>query len=121
MTTDAGFVTSYTGTLTGIPLYLENGPGGKGAFFVATQGNTVYAFDESTGRELWNKNTGTPTAGGCDNMPKGIMGTPAIDPVSRTIFVSSATGNGGFAFKVHAYNVDDGTERPGWPVDTIWA
>ncbi|MEA2696280.1 MAG: hypothetical protein QOI66_551 [Myxococcales bacterium] len=117
MTTDAGFVTSYRGTLTGTPLYLENGPGGKGAFFVATQANMVYAFDETTGKELWNKSAGTPTAGGCDNMPKGIMGTPAIDPVSRTIFVSAATGGAVFQFKIHAYNVDDGTERAGWPVD----
>src|SRR5258708_5267135 len=119
MTTDAGFMTTYAGTFTGVPLYLENGPGGKGAFFVATQSNNVYAFDETTGAQLWMKNAGPTANGACDGQGKGIMSAPALDAASRTIFVAAANGPGNIqTFTVHAYNIDDGTERGGgWPVD----
>jgi outer membrane protein assembly factor BamB len=113
---DAGFNATYSGTVTGTPLYLENGPGGKGAFYVATQSNNVYAFDETTGAQIWMKNAGGAGQGACDNQGKGIMSTPAIDVASRTLFAVSA--NPGLMFKVHAYDVDTGTEKAGgWPVD----
>ena len=37
-----------------------NGPGGTGIFVVATTGNDVYAFDETTGAMVWTRNLGTP-------------------------------------------------------------
>jgi hypothetical protein len=112
MASDATFMTSYLGVLTGVPLYAENVPGGKGAFFVATQSNNVYAFDETTGAQLWMKNVGPTATGGCDGQAKGIMSTPVLDPVSRTLYVVAANGAGTFmTFQVYALNSDNGQQR----------
>jgi hypothetical protein len=107
-------------------LYLENGPAvagcpatatgcaatgrpvGNGLFFAfpALGANpNVVAFDETTGHPVWTAHVMT---GG-----DGVRGTPAIDPVSRRIFV--VTGNN--PHLVHALSVDDGVEvmTGGWP------
>jgi outer membrane protein assembly factor BamB len=119
--------TSFAGTITGnsyaSPLYVENGPGGKGAFYVATESNNVYALDETTGKPLWQKTIGTPagsTGAGCGNInPIGITGTPAIDLATRLIIFNAATASsGGGAIVTHtirALSIDDGTEK--WSVD----
>jgi len=122
MTSDAGFAATFTGNMWASPLYLENGPGGKGVFFAVTTGNDVIALDETTGATVWTHNLGSsPTANGvsCGNIhPLGILSTPVIDASSRTIFVAGAIGTTSIArHEVHALSVDDGTERPGWPVD----
>jgi hypothetical protein len=125
MVLDANFNPTFPGTMWASPLYLENGPGGKGLFFAVTNQNNVYAFDETTGAMVWMKNVGTPaTVNGpnatCGNIhPLGILATPVIDAAARTIFVSAAVGNATQILRqeVHALNVDDGQERPGWPVD----
>jgi hypothetical protein len=51
--------------------------------------------------------------------PLGIIATPVIDPDARTIFFPAAIGNATAILRqeVHALSVDDGSERPGWPVD----
>src|SRR5207237_8753857 len=54
-----GFTANFTGTMFASPLYLENGPGGKGVFFAVTTGNDVYALDETTGAIVWQKNIGS--------------------------------------------------------------
>ena len=118
MAVDATFNATYGNAIvSATPVYLENGPGGKGAFFVGTQGNDFYAFDETTGAQLWTTNAGAPGNGGCDGQGKGMMAAPAIDAASGTIFVAAANGPGLQSFKVHAYSVNDGSERAGWPVD----
>ncbi len=103
------------------PLYLQNGPGGKGVFFAVTTGNDVFALDETTGATVWTHNIGSsPTANGvsCGNIhPLGIVSTPVIDATSRTIYVAGAVGTTSISdHQVHALSVDDGTERTGWPV-----
>jgi hypothetical protein len=130
MAADAGFVGNFSGAMWASPVYLSNGPGGKGAFFVVTTGNDVIPLDETTGQQMaspagaWKKNfnigaspqnTGVP----CGQIhPLGILSTPVIDPVTRTIYVAGAVGTDAIArHEVHAINIDDGTERPGWPVD----
>ena len=59
--------------------------------YVATESNTVYAIDASTGAILLSRNFGTPVPGplGCnENGPNvGITGTPVIDLSSQTLFV----------------------------------
>ena len=89
-------------------------PAGNGLFFAfaplqATP--NVFAFDETTGQPVW---TALATNGGTDGGNDGIRGTPAIDPVSRRVFV--VTGNG--PHMVHAISVDNGVEvtTGGWPV-----
>jgi hypothetical protein len=123
MALDAGFNATFTGNMWASPLYLENGPNGKGAFFAVTTGNDVYALDETDGHVVWTQNIGTsPTANGvsCGNIhPLGILSTPVIDAQARTIYVAGAIGDASaiMSHQVHALSVDDGKERAGWPVD----
>ncbi len=122
MARDNAFGATFAGNMWASPLYLENGPGGKGVFFVVTTGNDVIALDETTGAVVWTRNLGaSPTANGvsCGNIhPLGILSTPVIDAGSRTIFVAGAIGtNSIMRHEVHALSVDDGAEKSGWPVD----
>jgi hypothetical protein len=120
---DADFTAAFDGGLYGSPLYLEDGPGGKGAFFVGTTTNAVYALDEATGATLWMHSIGAPpaqTGVGCGNVfPVGIIGTPVIDAASRTIYVAGAVGDAAAIMRheIHALDVDTGQERTGWPVN----
>ena len=122
---DTSFDGKVTGNVYAAPLYVENGPAGKGTFYVATESNGVFALDESTGAQTWTKTLDpAPSANGdpCGNIhPLGITGTPAIDLATRTMYLGATVANaGGDAIKthlVHALSIDDGTERPGWPVD----
>ena len=61
----------------------------KGRVIVATENNSVYAFD-GRGRQLWRRHMGAPVPGNtlpCGNIdPSGITGTPAIDLRTGTIY-----------------------------------
>jgi hypothetical protein len=122
MAKDTGFNATFMGNMWASPLYLDKGPGGKGVFFAVTTGNDVFALDETTGMTVWTKSIGTPAqANGvsCGNIhPNGIISTPVIDAAAGTIYVAGAVGNAMtiMSHQVHAFNVMDGTERPGWPV-----
>jgi hypothetical protein len=124
LTADSAFMANFAGNMWASPLYLSNGPGGKGAFFAVTTGNDVFALDETTGAKLWTKpmNIGSSpqqSGAGCGNInPIGILSTPVIDAVSRTIYVAGAIGMATIArHEIHAINIDTGLERAGWPVD----
>ena len=117
---EAGFTATFTGNMWASPLYLQDGPGGKGLFFAVTTGNDVYALDETTGATVWTHNIGSsPTQNGvsCGSIhPLGIISTPVIDAGKRTIYVAGAVGTTSIAdHQVHALSVDDGSERSGWP------
>jgi hypothetical protein len=119
---DRSFRTSFTGNVYGAPLYVENGPSGNGTFYLATESDDVFAFDEKTGAVVWQRNVGTPadaSGAGCGNIhPLGITGTPAIDLATRQIVFSAASsdGDGGIAtHTIYALSIDDGTIR--WSVD----
>ncbi len=106
------------------PLYVENGPGGKEAFIVATEQDIVYAFDAASGALLWHQTYGTPVPLAkmpCGNIdPLGITGTPVIDLPSRTLFFAAQTTPDDGTTKRHlifAVSLDDGSIRGGWPVD----
>ncbi|HMC94289.1 MAG TPA: hypothetical protein VKO16_05905, partial [Polyangia bacterium] len=128
MTLDAAFLPKLNASTVTVgnnvwasPLYLPNGPSGKGAFFAVTTGNDVYALDETTGATVWTHNIGSsPTANGvsCGNIhPLGILSTPVIDAASRTIYVAGAIGTTSISdHQVHALSIDDGSEKSGWPV-----
>jgi hypothetical protein len=124
-TTFAGTV---IGNVYGSPLYVEVGPGGHGAFFVATSSNYVYALDEVTGTPLpgWPIQAGSPaiqtgTPPGCQAMsPMGITGTPAIDLATRLIVFDAVTAdaNGNIAaHTIQAWSIDDPSKGPVWSVD----
>lgn len=62
---------------------------------VATEGNTVYALEARTGRQVWRRNLGTPVRRAdlpCGNIdPLGITGTPAYDPATGSVLVVAET------------------------------
>ena len=61
-----------------------------GIVYAVTLNNTVYALNQSDGSAIWSRNLRTPESGGwlCGNVsPQGILGTPAIDPLTNRIFV----------------------------------
>ncbi|HVU52162.1 MAG TPA: hypothetical protein VHL80_15800, partial [Polyangia bacterium] len=123
MALDTGFKATFTGVfMYGSPLYVSNGPQGKGAFIAATTNNEVYVFDETTGAVLWMHSIGSaPAMPGvaCGNVkPVGITSTPVIDAAARTIYVAGAIGTTQIdRHEIHALSLDDGSERPGWPVN----
>ncbi|HVU52558.1 MAG TPA: hypothetical protein VHL80_17885, partial [Polyangia bacterium] len=122
MALDANFMANFNGGMWASPLYMANGPNGKGAFFAVTTDNNVYALDETTGAVIWMHSIGmaSPNTGaGCGDGPIGISGTPVIDAKTRTLYVAGGVGNGVMRHEVHALNIDDGTEKTtpaGWPV-----
>ena len=106
-------------------LYFEGGgPAGGDVVIAATEQNRVYALDAGNGAILWQQQLGSPAplsgSGVCGNVdPLGISGTPVIDPSSRTLYLDAMTGGGGAARRhlIHALSVDNGSSRPGWPLD----
>src|SRR5512142_2953474 len=98
------FSVSVDGQVYAQPLYVAgvriNGAT-HNVVFVATEHNSVYAFDADTaGPALWKVSLGTP-APSClvqarvlQIVPEvGITGTPVIDPTSGTIYVVAETAD----------------------------
>ena len=58
---------------------------------VATENNSVYAFNAATGRPRWARHLATPVPGStlpCGNIePSGITGTPVADPATGQLWV----------------------------------
>jgi hypothetical protein len=119
------------------PLVLSNlkitGEGTHTVVFVATENDSVYAFDgnSDTGKDanpLWHVNFTNP-AEGITTVPStdygtsaispqvGITGTPVIDPTNGTLYVVAATKeNGTYVQRLHALSVTTGAEQFGGPV-----
>jgi hypothetical protein len=117
---------TFTGNVYASPLYMQNGPNGKGAFFTVTDSNTVLALDETAGTTIWSKSIGSApskTGVSCGFInPIGSISTPVIDASTRTIYVAGATGTSSITdHQIHALSVDDGTEKTGWPVSALKA
>jgi hypothetical protein len=120
------------------PLYLSAlaipDEGVHDVVFVATEHNSIYAFDADSGSgantaPLWHVNLTDRAAGettvsaaqamNCPSITPeiGITGTPVIDPTTGTLYVISATMRGeSFFHRLHALDVATGAERPGSPV-----
>jgi outer membrane protein assembly factor BamB len=66
------------------PLFLGD------SVFVATENNSIYALNISTGAVIWRQNFGSPVLGSvlpCGDIdPSGITGTPVVNPSSRLIY-----------------------------------
>ncbi len=79
------------GAVYGEPLLVN------GHVLVATENDTLYSLDATTGQVLWHTNVGTPVPQSdlpCgDIFPLGITGTPVYDPVTGLVFaVAEITG-----------------------------
>lgn len=100
-------------------------PGAQSLVFVATQRDSLYAFNASTGQLAWQTSFLTPSertlpASETDFQGSGIIGTPVIDPATNSLYLVSsecyAAGNViHYTKTLHAIDMSDGTERSGSP------
>jgi len=127
MKLDTTFDGTISGDVYGDVLFFNDGPSGQPVVIVGTQNNQMTALNADTGAVVWQKTFGTPagqSGAGCGNIgPIGITSTPAIDPVSRTIFFNATQGNANTItdHQIHAISMDDGSERPNFPVNASTA
>ncbi len=126
------------------PLYVPNWPVGsvtRNVVFIATEHDSVYAFDadSSSCLQLWKTSflgTGVITMPWTDTSPTlptndvfpeiGITSTPVIDPATGTIYVEAKTketvgsgcsnGSPCYVHRLHALNITTGAEKFGGPV-----
>jgi hypothetical protein len=136
------FTRNVDGTIVGQPLYASNVLMNDGlvhnVVYVATQNNTVYAFDADSTQgnnaaPLWSVSlndggTADPISDyGCTGTHYteiGIMGTGVIDPGKTTLYLvaKTVTGSGQNEvrnFALHALDITSGTERLGGPVTIV--
>ncbi|HEX4561804.1 MAG TPA: PQQ-binding-like beta-propeller repeat protein [Gemmatimonadales bacterium] len=101
------------------PLYFQN------TLIVATENNSVYAFDARSLRTtpLWHVNLGTPLSSRDVRCPfirpnVGITPTPVIDPASGSIYVlARTTGSGTYEQTLHRLDIRDGRDlAPATPI-----
>jgi hypothetical protein len=121
------------------PLWVQGvtiaGQGVHAVVYVATEMDSVYAFDANTGVQLWHTNytnpagnigpvpcgsEGSATQVSCGVYPYyGITGTPVIDPNSGTMYLVARTYNTstnvGYQY-LHALDITSGAEKFGGPV-----
>ncbi len=118
------------------PLYMGSltiGSATHSVLFVATENDSVYAFDTAAnGAPLWKASLLDAAHGaaagaiadpnsttGCGNIEGGIDGitsTPVIDPSTNTMYVVSRSNeNGSVIYRLHALDVTTGNEKFGGP------
>lgn len=121
---DPGFRATLPGAVYAQPLYVPGAAGGRDLVVAASEQNVVAAFDPATGAAVWTHTLGPPVpvaALPCGNIdPLGVTGTPVVDPATRTLYLDAmTTPDAGRTARhlVFALSVDDGSVRPGWPVD----
>jgi hypothetical protein len=92
--------------------------------YVATEKNSVFAFDADGGGQLWKVNFGLAipcgNIRGCGVAPEvGITATPVIDTTLGNIYVANRQFNpttGVYSHWLHSLNLLTGAENPGSPV-----
>jgi len=92
--------------------------------YVATENNSVYAFDADGRGQLWKKSFGSAIAcgniHGCGVAPTiGITATPVIDNTLGNIYVANRQFNsstGMYSHSLHSLNLVTGAENAGSPV-----
>ncbi|HEY6512468.1 MAG TPA: pyrrolo-quinoline quinone, partial [Burkholderiaceae bacterium] len=112
------------------PLYAVNVPIAgqlRDLVIVATEHNSVYAFDASgaSSTPLWHTNFNDPANGKtpvpaldtqcADIVPEiGITSTPVVDPATGTVYVVAMTKeDGAYAHRIHALDITTGGPRLG--------
>ena len=84
-----------------------------GVVVAATENNSVYAIELTTGRLHWRKHLEAPAR--LDNLPcgnidpSGITGTPAYDATTRSVFVVTESSDARHI--LHALDVSTGQQR----------
>jgi hypothetical protein len=102
-----GWTARLDGAVYGQPVVVD------GTAYAGTENDTVYALDLATGHQRWKRHLGAPvplSSLSCGNIdPLGITGTPAYDPLTRTLFVATETT--GARHTLVALNPADGRTR----------
>jgi hypothetical protein len=125
-----GKLFSYTldGYVYGQPLLVSNltiNGAAHNVVFVATENDSVYAFDSDnygTGSPLWQvsllRSGETAMTNGLIQPVQGVTSTPAIDLAKNTIYVvsSQTSSAAGSTFRVNALDITTGAQQPGSPV-----
>jgi hypothetical protein len=136
-TTQFGKVFSYSvdGQIYAQPLYVPNvnipGVGLRNVIYVATQNDSVFAFDADglQSAPYWEVSFINPAEGitphlcpaaqdkFCSEYPtSGINGTPVINPANRIMYLVTRTTNKGKSYQyLHALNIATGEEKLGGP------
>lgn len=112
------------------PLYLSAlsmGGAAHNVLFVATENDTVYAFDADSGATLWKVSLlgsgETPSdARGCSQVVPviGVTSTPVIDRAAGphgAIYVVAMSNGGSYHQRLHALDVTTGAELFGGPTE----
>src|SRR6266566_4108233 len=93
------------GAVYGQPLLVGN------LVIAATEGDSVYALDQATGRVIWRRHVGTPVPLSdlpCGNIdPLGITGTPVYNPASGLVYTVAETS--GYHHVLVGVSVRDGS------------
>jgi hypothetical protein len=118
------------------PLYVSGlsipGQGTHNVVFVATEHDSVYAFDGDNGSLLWHDSLINPAAG-ITSVPSGeipdapahpevgISSTPTIDTSTNTVYVVTFTkevsgSTTSYVYRLHALDATTGAEKFGGPV-----
>jgi outer membrane protein assembly factor BamB len=83
----------------------------RGLTIVATEHDSVYAFDQSY-RQVWKRSLGSPSPAEerqCGDInPLGITGTPVYDATTKRVYVVAETG-GTVRHQLFALNIASGT------------
>jgi hypothetical protein len=112
-----------TGTLDG-SLYAEPVTL-AGILYQATENNSIYALDETTGGQVWYAHiagsvSNPASAVHCGNInPVGITGTPVIDPVAQVIYAVGLVAATSTAdkYQLFALHLANGSPVTGYPID----
>ena len=131
------FAQTVDGWVYAQPLYVPNvtipGLGIHNVVYVATEHDSVYAFDADDNKglntsPLWRRSFISPKNGittisnadvNCNDIyPEiGVTSTPVIDTTTGTMYLIALTkANGNFIQRLHALDITTGKERTGSPV-----
>ena len=81
-----------------------------GKVFVATENDSVYALNDTTGNVIWRANVGQPATSGMpcgDINPLGITGTPVLDLSTKTLYFVAEVSGG--SHLLYGINVTSGS------------
>jgi hypothetical protein len=115
------------GFIYGQPLFVPNltvNGATHNVVYVATENNSVYAFDADGGGQLWKTSFGSAipcgNVHGCGVAPViGVTATPVIDTTLGNIYVANRqfnSGTGTYSHSLHSLNLLTGAENLGSPV-----